>query len=111
MRVRGPWFAPHRLLSSITAAHAIRPRFASRQPLPGSFLPPDPPDNADRRGLLLFAEHAIRICEKRWLVREVPAPFVAHQKSLGEFVLESSGGLLQSLGDPAEQAATVGQIL
>src|SRR6266853_1622516 len=75
-----------------------------------TFLSPDPPNHADGGRLLFFAQHSIPVGEKRRLVREVPAPFIAHQEALSKFVIESGSSFLQGLREPAEESAAVGEI-
>src|SRR5437588_10004500 len=47
---------------------------------------------------------------KKRLVREITAPFIAHQKSIRDLVVERRRSLLQSLVHAAEQSPRIGQI-
>src|SRR5260370_35116446 len=70
--------------------------------LPSTSLSPDPPNHADGGRLLCFAQHSIPVGEKRRLVREVPAPFIANQEALSKFVIESVRSCLQGLLETSE---------
>lgn len=66
--------------------------------LPRALLGSPPPDEAHRRGALLFAENALHIGQERRLIRVVSPPLVTHQKSLGWLVAERNRCLLPAPG-------------
>src|SRR5690348_5211636 len=55
-----------------------------RPQLPGTFLLSPPPDQAERRGALIFLENTLNIRQERWLIREVTTPLVTHEKPIGD---------------------------
>src|SRR5215472_17427851 len=78
--------------------------------LPRAFLTSPPPNQPERSGVLIFPEHPLHVREEGWLIRTIPTPFVAQQKSVGQFVIEGDGILLQRLRDPAEKSSAIGHI-